>query len=545
MLNVYNNNNFIYSPALDMLLCWGRTRLFCPEDTDSLHEIESMWSSLSNETDPKKSLDEGFEHLNNKTEAALNFLHSRDALELYEENAVKAQSAIQVLDHVVMLSEAAEHFPEQNCFPNDFINKINTLFRNITIECEPSGLRLIPLNQWRQEVASYIPEEIRYLFPWYFEWTEFPPNTIDMLTEQWHNIESGHTEGLGIDTDALRAVLAAMAADRELLNHIRREAQFSSLLYRAVEKSFALRLLSIGDDESVKRSVSDEVEKKGFIASACNIIDTIKRLSSKEDRIERIFVSAFCGPDLSDKRRIELLNRVENELDSINFSSLNDKSSLKRLYQWHKGNLSDHELAAGIFDKWLADMDSEAKKLKNPVPDEAVSFDDAVQRLLTGAIYSKPGLIERIKSSFSFQLSISGKSVARALSKGAKKDFHLKADKNVFELSLSIKNDKVIIPGNYSELKEIRSSLGTWEEYYWNGWLTSHDDQEKIIFPAPEKGKNTLANFVKLEKGKTYKSLIVCIAPTKELITEAVSKAGSGEPISEQEGQQIIWLIYR
>ncbi|QTA90444.1 type III-E CRISPR-associated protein Csx30 [Desulfonema magnum] len=559
MFRDYKNRkfeDFLYSPATDILINWGRAHILRPE---YLQETEDEWNFLKKKSDTRGLLETGTASLEKDTEDALNFLHGQETLDLYDDMAIQAQTALEILDNAVMLSEAVEFFPDQSDFSEDFTRKADHLLQEITIDCEPPSLRLIPINRWRREVLQDIPAEFQYLFPWYVNWSELPPETLEILIQHWKDIENNQlemieTDSVTLDGETLYVLLTALTKDHVLLNHIRHQSRTAEVLSQAVKKDFKLQLLLKRNSDAPKYFVSDEVEDKGLYISACKNIDTrdpldprevLNPLRSKEDRTERLFLAAFCGPGLTDEKRIDLFGRVENNLDRLDFSKIKSDSPLKLIDQWKKqGDSQLKKLSDIVLESWLDNLTVQAKKVAEPVPNENISFLDTVNRIMTDAIVEPTtvltGFIEWIKNFCASELYTEAAKSAGPLSKESvasqdiKKSLNL--DKNIFEDDLYIEDDSLKIRDD-SPLQQLDNI-----EYYWNGWYEPLDGDMENIYSDAEEGDITPS--FEIGKDKEYKTVVVCIATDEEIVNTVVSKINSKEEPLPEEKKNTIWLIY-
>ena len=364
---------FLFSPALDILLSWGQIHLFHPEDVSSLNELKEQWDALVREIEAESSLRAGLERLEEEVKKSLALLHGKQTVDVYVDDGREVRGAIEILDQVVVLSEALEHFTGANTLPEDFKRKSDDLLSLVTIDNPPSGLRLIPLNDWRRKVLMRIPLSNRYLFPWYGSWADVPANTLDRLVDEWDSVTHGGMDAIGIDQGTLNALLAELETDEDLLSRIRKDAHLAELIPQAIGESLALRLFALSTESAAEVEAPEPVEDRGLVACACKVVAD-PPLTSEIDRLERLFRAAFCGPVLTDNQRIELFSLLEDTLKKLDYASLDLPSILKRLDLWSKGFLRDQDFAKEVFDQWILDLNRAAEQIDIPIPDEALDF---------------------------------------------------------------------------------------------------------------------------------------------------------------------------
>lgn len=374
--------------VLDVLPNWGRAHLFEPEDAATLAELAAQWEELIGEADGLTSLAADLQILTGQVQQALEVLQSPQALKDMTEYTWQVQAAMEALDYVVFLSEALEYLPSAGSLPEGLREGAEALLRRVTVDHEPSGLRLIPLNDWRRQVLERIPANRQYLFPWYASWADVPSDTLELVIEEWTNLSQGYLDLEGLEEGTLSHLLAELRTDQDLLDHLRKEASLAELIPRAVEQSVALRLFSLGSKQGALTAVPETVRKAGLAACASRAIKG--RLRSEADRMERLFRAAFCGPFLTDGQRIELLSEVEKSIKTIDPSSLGPGSDLALLHRWSQGKMKDEMLATTVFNRWTEDLRAASKALGETTVEEASRFWDAVHAVREQPLDLKP-----------------------------------------------------------------------------------------------------------------------------------------------------------
>ncbi len=380
----------LYSSGTDLLLSWGKADMFHPHDNGFASETKDEWMRLAEKSDMVSLLNSGLESLTRDVDEALNFLCTHSSPEFDGEDAAKLHIALKIFDHVILLSQAARNFPEQDHFPKDFQIRMEDLFREITLDRAPSYLRLIPLNHWRRELRGHIPEHGLHLFPWYGEWADLPSEAIEIMIENWNEVRRGNFECSEMDAETLKALFSELPNDPGLMNYISEEARFADILSRSVRKSLGLRLLDISDKEAGNHAISETVDEKGLVACACHIVRSIKdKLRSEEARLEGMLWAALCGPLMEDRDRLNLITRVEDRLTSLDVSTLRSGSLLDELCQWSQENTPDEVFSRKVFEPWMESLNKAAKVVTESVPEEAAVFLRAVRELEVATIETK------------------------------------------------------------------------------------------------------------------------------------------------------------
>jgi hypothetical protein len=341
-----HTETLFYSQGVDLLLQWGFIHLL-QNDDEPLQELEGKWEYLKA---TGASFEGGLEILEKETDSVLSFLHGPSTIDVDSAVCDQTMSALKTLDQIVFLADSLENFPDISRLTKTFQKRVKNLSRLVTVERPPLTLRLIPLNKWRQEALRYIPPHAHPLFPWYSSWTDLSPYFLDLLSERWDEAAAGKVENLGIDRNRLTVVLSALSQDQPLLARILKDIHVCQILPQAVEKNMVLRLMAIRDEEIAGRSFPDVVGKIGLINTACQAIGDPAH--TETERIEQLFLAAFCGPFLDDYHRLSIFSDIELNLKNFRPGHLRPGSVLDTLWLWSKGSLSDEELARRVFQDW-------------------------------------------------------------------------------------------------------------------------------------------------------------------------------------------------
>ncbi len=339
---------------LSILILWGKHHLL-NSDHSSLNELEIEWESADT-----SSIVSDIIILEQRIHDSLNMLHGPITVDTIISESDSVVTALNELDQLIFLSESIEFYPHEDSIPEILKLKTEDLLQLMTIDREVSYLRLIPLNQWRRQVLDQIPDQSRFLFPWYCEWVDLPETIFDTLSDhKADNLTETIRSILPIDF-AKDMFLTDLNADRMLLEKIRKDVIHFTALSGAIEESYSIRLFIISNDESEKRKVHDPLRQKGIEAAALHFINT--PAGPEHERIEQFFLTAFCGTFLDDKQRLDSLYHMEIMLKQLDEGLINSSVIIKKFYSWTKGNLTDNELTDQIFDLWEGKIKTTAKK---------------------------------------------------------------------------------------------------------------------------------------------------------------------------------------
>lgn len=567
MLQEYKNKKlleeFIYSSTVDLLLKWGRNHLLASENVEARERVEARWVSHFQGEDLEKNLIGGLTVLREYAGQALKFFDLQPYFNEDSDEAGEVSTAAEILDHVVFLADASDAFPQRAAFPEAFRAGVKQLLEKATLHNAPSALRLIGLNRWRGGMSSFIPEEHRYLFPWYAEWNQVPPETIALIIDHWQVVERGDLDDVPIDPETLEPFLVELAGDQDLLAYIRRQARMEALISEAIENSLALRLFMTSDKEGDHYAVPSEVEAKGLGACALHLMrNRLKKRTTEADNLESMFIAAFCAPFLPDETQIALFSRVEDELGDLDRNAISHGGVLKKLMDWAYGKrITAKELAKTVYSRWLDDMVNIAP-VAAQTSDEvaAAKIQETAREMLdwrppletrrsTQAMDTLCGILDVIKNLAVDRVNMSATpATSKMLSEidEAEKPHPVVFQSqtgNIIDLPLPIDERNLRIPGKHPgnpALEELRDKLLKKASVYWNTvYKIAGEPEEKILYDAPRLKSEKLPKIGELEKAE-YEYVVVFISPKADLI----QKAMAGRELTEKEKQEIVFLRY-
>ncbi len=254
-----NTKEILYSQSLDILLQWGFSHLFQPDDDLLLQELEGRWEYLRALNMP---MDSGLDILEKEVHAAISLLHSSATLSFDQADIGQVVQALKILDQVVFLAEALESFPGADIIPKKFFKRADNLLYLVTVEKMPPPLRLIPLNPWRKNALKFIPSHARYLFPWYAVWSDLPSDFLFKVIENRDKIADG-TESLGLDKSIFENFITDLKKDAPLMKRIYHgispeTAKTTGRLYAKFMKKIRQKPLT---DYSIKNK---KIQKPGY-----------------------------------------------------------------------------------------------------------------------------------------------------------------------------------------------------------------------------------------------------------------------------------------
>ena len=528
----------LYSEEFYLLLAWGRANLFFSEQIDIISKIKESWALIKNESYVEKSIVTSLNQYSQDLKNSLQFLNNIKSIK--QENLEQVQLCLTILDIGIFFSVAFENISDQ--FTEQVNNLVSDIIDRITIDIISSNLRLIPLNGMRQEIKNSIPEDTICYFPWYDEWTELPVNTFDIIAENWKDFAKTDiklAKKLGLSLEYFNLFIHELTIDKELLRYIKRQARFYSAMEYAVKNSISIRLFLISNKQAVEYPVSIKIKNKGLLNSAYHAIYTTSRpLKNELDRLERLFLAAFCGPYLNDKQRIDLLSDIEKRLPEIDPGLIKSGSPLESLYKWSQQKLSDNKMADNIFRYWI-------KMLNNAKVEQfAPSFWHAVTNVQCAEISKHidwiPDWIKElfISKPFNKQLPVLSKSWSGGSEDKEKTD--IKLDKNYIELPLEYdEDDELEIPGKHKDTEKLIEFIKL-VNYYWIGWLKIKGKDVQKIEQQVEKRDYQYPDIITVISKEEYEYVLIGISDKEEILKNLLE----GQNISEEQKTEIIWLIY-
>ncbi|MFW6242353.1 MAG: type III-E CRISPR-associated protein Csx30 [Thermodesulfobacteriota bacterium] len=366
-----NSETASFAPALDLLLEWGRAALLIRPNGELLMELEGRWAYFrALELEPA----DGMDALEGAVETALAYLGGPETLDVETADAGRVVAAVQILDNVVFLAEAAESFPGADLLSAPMLARIDELLHQVTGDRSPPAARLIPLNDWRREYLRLIPKELRYLFPWYTAWADLPADLLDHLAEHWEEVSAGDVRLVGVEAETLYPLLAEIRSDTALLRRLQDDAQLLHLLPRVAAESLPLRLLALRQAEIASRRPVPDLGAVGLYPAARRLLEAPVR--SRAEQTERILLAALCAPYLDDARRLALLGEVERNLSGRAGLWTSGAEALEALDLWEGGGMADAALADRIWIIWNQRLRAAAAAI-----DPVAGIEAALQKL--------------------------------------------------------------------------------------------------------------------------------------------------------------------
>jgi hypothetical protein len=265
-------------------------------------------------------------------------------------------SALRVLDEVVYLSHAFRHFPPLATIAH-LTERVRALLDRVVSEHQLPTLRLIPLNPLRSEAITAVPVNIRYLFPWYEEWSDYPDNALRLLALAL----SGEDVSDSLSHAQLDAMWSELQRDKPLLRKINEEVRLLKTLPTAMKQSYALQWIMAADEAAATITMPKKVVQAGMIGAA---IRAAIRIMEGDSVSAMRWYAGFCGLGLSWEQRLHLLKPFEEALLA---GATGDLPPVIR--NWNAGITSAFSLAQKLFTTWREQLEKASERSFFPLPE--------------------------------------------------------------------------------------------------------------------------------------------------------------------------------
>jgi hypothetical protein len=540
-----NNSNNIDNAILAFTE-WGKIKLLKPTLESYLKDIKSDYNSSITKCgkDIKEVINTAVEETKQKVEEAKKLLSSREFITSIEGDEIwyEAKEALTAFDRVNFLNKAIAELIEDP-IKKDALKQLDNIMMNTLSWFDDSNwspLRLTILNNYRKEILEKIPEEQRYLFPWYEVFVEYDEDIIEVLIQNYDCLLGKEKDERvpQILQDNLREILFEITKDDELLSTIKERYVLHKKILEVYSQRNSLTLWRLSEKAALDYPVTGEVAKIGLVRLSTRLIQTtLQKISSRAEKIYWMFLSAFCGPDLDDKQRLQLLDIVEKKIININVQNINGEivKILSPLKQWFEGRDNDNWLASSAYTTWNKMLQEEAKKveIREFETDEKVEhFWQAIESLK-----NKWTWIENLKEFIpKLQPSPVLRYVPVETRDEEREESEKTFEKNTLEITACPDNQ-----GNYPILPqpglvcsgdinlynyEVYSLIATSERIYCGGVLIK--EEEKEILYTVELSATKKQFYLIKEEG--YQKAIIGLSDDRNLVEQFVSIMSSEEP---------------
>jgi hypothetical protein len=364
-----------YSKGIDLLstIAWAT---FFSWHNKYITNLNLEWQSYLKNDNHRKDLDDGLREMEQVVSHTLSLLTGPMTLTLQSDMDEEIGPLLQVLDQSVLLSE---YLSQGNCpeLEMRLAQKIYEIADSVVLNDPIPYHRLIPINEWRQEIRDELPDMIAPLLPWYDWFTDLDEMTLSDIVDNINSLEKKDFTAFGNNAGIIENLFKAIKADKAFYNELKAQAwaQEKNALFLATSQKYALFYL-MERTLNLAGEMNEKVMNIGFQAVAVQAISD-KPMFKEYQRIELLFLAAFCGPDLDDKERLSLFGKIEKALPDL--TGAPEETLAYALSQWHTGKLAGHDLAEKTLKLWESDLLKAADQIPGPQPYEDGKFINAVK----------------------------------------------------------------------------------------------------------------------------------------------------------------------
>ncbi len=332
-------NESLFSRELDFLIAIAQAEFFgwdLPGDETSL--------DTGNE-DICQDLSAGLDKLQKNLEGSLRLLNGDVTLSIDTTNEDDIRCALSTLDRVVYLVEYVLQ-REESDFPQGFYERTMELDRILQTNIPPCH-RFLPLNNWRQKMRNGLSEDMLAVLPWYDLYTELDANLLFNIASEDFSIPANQE-------NTIKALEHDIKQDIPLWAHLQEDVFIWNNFIAALQENKAYQLLYLRNNsfrELQQAGPMDEAAVKlGLWVEQHVIYNDKTTITSEGQRIELLYLAAFCGPELDEDRRLTIFQHIENNFSALKKSTTGSVAHF--LYQWSKKEISDSDLALSTYKEW-------------------------------------------------------------------------------------------------------------------------------------------------------------------------------------------------
>jgi len=566
-----------YSNSLDLLIEIGRTLLLHPKEDEYLEELKREWQDEIQGIETREELETGLNLLVDDVENSLNMLSRFNPFNEDPDSDWKVPDALGTLNQVVFLYKSMDRFAvrdkqaiEAYEIQGKFYQRVDKLFRDVTMDRLSPCLRLVPFNSWRVSILEMIPVESRYLFPWYQLWSDIPEIALEDLLTWYGEYLDDRDEAVSAIPEDTAVLLAEIQGDPEIFNVLKYEAMAIRQTAMKIGQSHLLRFLLASKEIAKNYMLSPKI--KYLVGTASKIVP--ETVESQAEKIERLLLAGVCGPLLEDDQRLDVLGKVFADVRKLDKKEMSNSKILLGLADWlEKEVVEPTAILKSAFDSWMAGLNRVTPSSVEPLPERGMVFWEAVERLIKarpGSAWTKKvrnwlgNLGQAAKQSLDKLLTpledlyVPQPALELALdgARGEGEDFLETSFKsNVNPIMLTI------MPNEENELpllkrdKKVKEYDELWEKlrgsrsYWWGGIAVWRKRPEINLLPV-EKTHKLPCHYLK--DSDTYAFIVLGISDSKESLSNALNAVSAMEtgatPPAAWPGEpchDIVWIFYK
>lgn len=358
--------------VLNLLLEWGKTHLLTPEFSRHLKDLEEEYRALTQGVDVNGLLSNLLGEMESEIDNTIKVLSAPELITVVEDDDIylKAEESFITLDRCIYFMEAVYYLIAKDTSGGyqGVLNGIDRMISKIITWLEDSNfspLRLTVFNELRRAYLTHIPEEKRYLFPWYERASDLPDNTLRGIVENYNNLVSGKETVIPEELKPYHMeILYELKRDKELNTMLREEHTLHRALMEIAKEKSSINLWFFAEDMAFDYVIPEKIDRRGVVRVSTELIGKIMKNSRLFIFIEKpvkayyLFLSAFCGPSLTNAQRLELFDKVETLIKEIGEDDLDRSENaqatlLRRLKRWYDGDNTELPyLGNTAFNQW-------------------------------------------------------------------------------------------------------------------------------------------------------------------------------------------------
>ncbi|MCC7212117.1 MAG: hypothetical protein E3K40_02385 [Candidatus Brocadia sp.] len=548
---------------------WGKTHLLSagvPETEQCLKELEVDCKTLINSNVLDDFLSSSIEEINKKVALAISAISNDALITGTDEEGIwhEALEGFTAFDMVNYMLEVVHYLiaPFKKEAASKFIIKLDETMSNIISWIEDgdfSPLRLTVINNYRRHQLSQIPVDKQYLFPWYEIYSCYNKDILEVIIENFDTfvLETGKEHISALLELPIAELSFELRRDKKLFSIVKHEYILHKSLMKAISKRSALTLWRLGVNSSLDRIMPQHIEKADVVRTVNNLIKGVLTSDvTNTDKAYWLFLSAFCGPGLDDKQRLNLLEKVEKIVKKIDTSDIvGDMANvLKTLKHWYDSNCEDSQIVSISFDTLTRLMEENARRmqtreydedpkelwntlntlLKKPIP--SIPFEDSwIERISEWinryAVIQAPALAwlseDEERTTEQLLLDIGNKLIKLSLRPNAEGKYPIIPSPNM-----------VLSCNAIEDYKNIWNYVGNTTGNYWGGCLIKEDGKVEE-FTVKEIKKRI---FHRIE-GNIYKTAIIGISSKKGDIEEFVCRLQECSTLPEKSFEKLLNIV--
>ncbi len=372
-MNSWHEQDCLYSLGTDFLIIWGEHLLERPEVVEEMESLSDKLASWDKSV-LLNDLQQNWRQVVDAKAESVSFFAATPLLsnDFTDKRWIEAVKMLRVFDHVLQLwhgvddvlkSEAANISAELEKAYDDICNWLMTT-DNFT------SLRLTPMNEHRLSQLKLIPEASHYLYPWYADFIEISADTLEQITKHWTAIRSEGYQALSFIPKSERALVwDCLKRDSGLQAAINACIAIDHAIIKAIDNSMALRLFYTSRNFALNTAAPKKVIEAGMARVACAILsgkNTDELLQATPHQVEEalkiqleiavsfenILLAAFCGPYISDGRRLDAFKWVESQITANAYAFGDGNEFLTIMELWRNNEATDSELAKAFVEAW-------------------------------------------------------------------------------------------------------------------------------------------------------------------------------------------------